>query len=395
MTAALPTEYEPFDATAIDVDSFLAELKALRAEIDASLGAADVAHLRKIERIGRVATAIGLATCWVAPNPLSAAALSFGRATRWVMMHHIGHRGYDKVPGVPPRYTSKVFARGKRRFVDWLDWIVPEAWVHVHHEHHSYTGEEADPDLFERRTERLRTPAFSMAARYAVIGSRVFSWRFVAYAPNANREWMAAERAKETRRQTGSLPAEAPITDARELWLRGVLPHAAWYFGVLPAAFLPLGPWAAASALANSVGAELLMNAHTFLVTLANHTGDDVHRFSSAPGSKPEWVLRQILGTSNYSGGGNEVADLAHLYLNYQIEHHLWPDLPMQRYREVQPRVKALCAKYGVPYVEEGVFARVRKLVDVAVGKTRMLRSASVTVAPATARPLVAASMSA
>jgi hypothetical protein len=34
--------------------------------------------------------------------------------------------------------------------------------------------------------------------------------------------------------------------------------------------------------------------------------------------------------------------------------------------------VKAVCAKHGVPYVQESVFRRVKKLVDVMVGKTSM-----------------------
>ena len=119
-------------------------------------------------RLGRAATALGLATCWIAPNPLSAAALSFGRSTRWLLMHHIGHRGYDKVPGVPARYTSKVFARGRRRFVDWADWMIPEAWIYEHNVlHHSHTGEDRDPDLIERNAETLRSSNLPMAARYA------------------------------------------------------------------------------------------------------------------------------------------------------------------------------------------------------------------------------------
>ncbi len=44
----------------------------------------------------------------------------------------------------------------------------------------------------------------------------------------------------------------------------------------------------------------------------------------------------------------------------------------MLRYREVQPQVKALCEKYGIPYVQESVFARLRKMLDVAVGRTSM-----------------------
>jgi len=46
----------------------------------------------------------------------------------------------------------------------------------------------------------------------------------------------------------------------------------------------------------------------------------------------------------------------------------------MLAYRRVQPKVKALCAKYGVPYVQEGVFTRFRKMLAVAVGDRVMPR---------------------
>jgi hypothetical protein len=39
--------------------------------------------------------------------------------------------------------------------------------------------------------------------------------------------------------------------------------------------------------------------------------------------------------------------------------------------------VRALCEKYGVPYVQESVWTRVRKMVDVVVGKTSMRRFAA------------------
>jgi hypothetical protein len=104
-------------------------LRALRTEIDASLTEADADHLRKIERWGRACTAVGLATAWMGPNPVSAVGLALGRSTRWALMHHCGHRGYDKVPNAPKRYHSKVFARGWRRLVDWPDWMIPAAWA--------------------------------------------------------------------------------------------------------------------------------------------------------------------------------------------------------------------------------------------------------------------------
>ena len=59
-------------------------------------------------------------------------------------------------------------------------------------------------------------------------------------------------------------------------------------------------------------------------------------------------------------------------YTNYQIEHHLFPRLPMLRYRELQPRVQAIFQKHGIPYVRQNVFIGVGKLLDLMVGTVRL-----------------------
>ena len=61
-------------------------------------------------------------------------------------------------------------------------------------------------------------------------------------------------------------------------------------------------------------------------------------------------------------------------YLNFQIEHHLFPDVPMLKYKEYQPRVKAICEKYNIPYKQESFSKRLRKMLDIAVGKSSMKR---------------------
>jgi hypothetical protein len=55
-----------------------------------------------------------------------------------------------------------------------------------------------------------------------------------------------------------------------------------------------------------------------------------------------------------------------------KIEHHVWPDLSMKQYQKAAPRLKAICEHHGVPYVQESVFERLRKTVDIMVGKTTM-----------------------
>ena len=67
-----------------------------------------------------------------------------------------------------------------------------------------------------------------------------------------------------------------------------------------------------------------------------------------------------------------DVNDFLHGWLNYQIEHHLWPDLSMLSYQRSAPMVRAICEKHGVPYVQQNVFRRLKKTADIMVGATSM-----------------------
>ncbi len=157
----------------------------------------------------------------------------------------------------------------------------------------------------------------------------------------------------------------------REFWRRSVLPYGIVRFVLTPLLFLPVGQWAAINVLINVLIAEVLTNVHTFLMIVPSHAASDLYRFTTPVASRNEFYLRQIIGTSNYRCGG-DLNDFLHGWLNYQIEHHLWPDLSMRQYQQVQPRVKALCEKYGIPYVQESVFARLFKLWKILLGVESM-----------------------
>ena len=49
--------------------------------------------------------------------------------------------------------------------------------------------------------------------------------------------------------------------------------------------------------------------------------------------------------------------------LCYQIEHHLFPDLPSNRYAEISVRVRALCDKYDLPYTTGSLWPAVHAVV--------------------------------
>jgi hypothetical protein len=79
-------------------------------------------------------------------------------------------------------------------------------------------------------------------------------------------------------------------------------------------------------------------------------------------------VLDEITGKSS--------TETHHFLLTLSISffhiNSVWPDLSMLSYQKAAPQLKAICEKYGVPYVQESVFTRLRKTVDIMVGKTSM-----------------------
>jgi len=64
--------------------------------------------------------------------------------------------------------------------------------------------------------------------------------------------------------------------------------------------------------------------------------------------TRGQWYVRQMLGSANLSGG-----PLLHTMtgnLSHQIEHHIFPDIPSNRYAEIAPRVREICDRYGLSY---------------------------------------------
>jgi fatty acid desaturase len=362
------------DWSRIDLDRFCTDLDRLRADLNADRGPDDLRHLRRIERIGRAWTAIGYATAWLCPNPLAAIALSLGAFVRWaVIAHHVLHRGYDRVPGVPFRHTSRGFAHGWRRCLDWLDWIDPDAWRHEHNVlHHAHLNEDpGDPDFVEALVTAYGPRR--RAARWLLIALYAVAWKPLFYGPNTLRLYLDACRRRGREPASALNPLGAyPVQVVLRCWL----PYPAWRFGVVPALFLLLGPWAWLSVLVNSLLAEALANAHAFLMIVPNHAGEDLWRFGGpVRGGRGEFYVRQIVGSANYRCGGDG-NDLLHGWLNYQIEHHVWPDLTLRQYQRAQPRLKSLCAQYGIPYAQESVFRRFRKMIAIALGDRVMQQAA-------------------
>ena len=97
--------------------------------------------------------------------------------------------------------------------------------------------------------------------------------------------------------------------------------------------------------------ANLTRNLWSYMIIFCGHFPDGALHFTEEEiedETRAEWYLRQILGAANFEGG-----PLLHIMsgnLGFQIEHHLFPDLPSNRYAEISVKVQALCEKYDIPY---------------------------------------------
>ena len=120
--------------------------------------------------------------------------------------------------------------------------------------------------------------------------------------------------------------------------------------------------------------ADALSILHSFIVIATNHAGEDLYAFKNSVQPKSgSYYMRQVTSSVNFRTGG-DLNDFMHGWLNYQIEHHAWPQLSMLSYQKAAPELKAICAKHDVPYVQENVFKRLKKTADIMVGKTSMRR---------------------
>ena len=379
----------------IDKDQLQIDIEKIKKSIG-KVTEEDFNHLLKLERWGRASTISGYLIIFILSfleitsynlssfafwsfALLAATLIGVGNVSRWAnVAHPILHGAYDKVPNVPYRYTKAGFAKKGRRYLDWLDWIKPEAWIYEHNiMHHYHLGEDTDPDNVENNLQWLIQSKTPMWARYLFVYAFAGTWKFTYYAPNTLKILENKKRRKLKLPEVTEYEINPLKKNGAILWKEYILPYFSVKFVVIPLLFLPLGLEAVFNAFIITVMAEYIANLHSFLVIVPNHSAEDIYRFDTPHKSQGEFYLRQIMGSVNYKTGTN-IVDFSHGWLNYQIEHHLFPNLPLSQYQKIQPLIKELCAKHNLEYRQENVFKRMRMTIELMVGKTNLLKVGNV-----------------
>ena len=100
-----------------------------------------------------------------------------------------------------------------------------------------------------------------------------------------------------------------------------------------------------------NVVANLIRNVWSYAIIFCGHFPDQTYTFTqeeTAEETRGGWYVRQLLGAANIDGG--PVFHVISGNLGYQVEHHLFPDMPSTRYGEIAPQVRQLCERYELPY---------------------------------------------
>ncbi len=383
------TKYED-----IDKDLLQKDIEDIKEKLG-PVGQADFDHLLKLERWSRGATFAGFFMIYVVTalevsiglssfgfwtlGILAAILIGVGNVTRWAdITHPVLHGAYDKVPNIPLKYKKKGYARGSRRYIDWLDWIKPDAWEYEHNiMHHYHLGEDDDPDNVEKNLQWLINSPAPVWMKKVVVYAFAAVWKPVYYAPNTMRILDNKERRINKQPETQDYHYLPFSETGIKLWKDFYLPYGLFQFVAMPLLFLPLGWGAVVSAFTILLMAEVYANLHSFLVIVPNHSADDIYQFTEPHKSQGEFYLRQIMGSVNYNTG-SDLIDFTHGFLNYQIEHHLFPNIPHSYYQKMQPLVKEVCRKHNIEYRQESVWIRIEKTVDMMIGKDKALRVDSI-----------------
>ncbi|HBF08017.1 MAG TPA: acyl-CoA desaturase [Gammaproteobacteria bacterium] len=326
----------------VDFAELAKDLDALYLETKAKVGEEDYKHIKAVQKKQRFLEIAGR-TClqmshipgaWLAGTGCLSVAKIMDNME---LGHNVLHGQYDWTQD--PDLNSKKY--------EWDIVCDSESWKYYHnYEHHTYTNiHEKDRDIGFQYIRVTQT--------------QEWKWYHIAQVPNYTLlsmffEWGVAFHALEMERVVnGQDPLKSKLPIAKRLAKK------MGYQLFKDYAFFPaLAGFNAPAVFVGNATANIARNFWTSTIIFCGHFPEGAETFYDEDyqkESKGQWYYRQLLGSCNIEGKPWLHTMSGHL--SYQIEHHLFPDIPAKRYREMAPRVREICKKHGLPY-NTGSFAK-------------------------------------
>ncbi|MEX2291572.1 MAG: acyl-CoA desaturase [Mycobacteriales bacterium] len=336
MTAVQNKPHNPIaHLTDEDVETLGRELDAIREQVLASRGERDATYIRKIidaQRSLELASR-GLLLFSLFPPVwlIGTAGLSVSKILENMEIgHNVMHGQWDWMRDPKIHSTSW----------EWDNASPSDMWKHSHNQiHHTFTnvlGRDNDLGYGIMRVDEDQRwhPLYLGQPLWNFLNACLFEYGIAAYDLEIGKVVKGRKDKDLFRRQGRQVLTKIKKQAARDYVVHPLLSGPS---------FLPT--------LAANATANLVRNLWTHSVIMCGHFPDGVETFTktSIDGeTRGQWYLRQMLGAANISGG--EFLHLMTGNLSFQIEHHLYPDLPSNRYKEIAPKIQELFERYGLSY---------------------------------------------
>ena len=355
------------------------EFDELHDEVRADLGDRDARYINGIIALQRRLALIGRAELFASRSKpawwIGMATLSTAKILENMEIgHNVMHGQWDWMNH--PVINSQVW--------DWDTASTKEAWKHSHnYVHHTFTnilGKDRDLGYEIMRIDSHQSwhPVYLLQPLYNVLLMLVFEWGVAAHdldftAIRAGEKPMSKVR-EELKGMAGkgrlqiqkdyvAWPAlSAALSTAVEAGLHALATRRRSRAGALKAKLRRRSQRSEFDALDSfkrtylatlkaNLWANVVRNVWSNAIIFCGHFPDQTYVFSQEevrdeqPGGR---YVRQLIGAANIEG-----SPLFHVMsgnLGYQVEHHLYPDMPSSRYGEIAPRVREICKRYGLPY---------------------------------------------
>jgi linoleoyl-CoA desaturase len=227
---------------------------------------------------------------------------------------------------------------------DWDSASTPEAWKHSHnYVHHTYTnirGKDKDLgyEIMRIDPHQRWNPVYLAQPFYNVVLAAFFEWGVAFHDLDFEAIRKGEKSKKKVLQELKGMAKKAGRQIAKD-------------YIAYPALSLPLGRQGFKATLAANFTSNVVRNVWAYGIIFCGHFPDQTYTFSQKEvedESRGGFYVRQLLGAANIEG-----SPLFHVLsgnLGYQVEHHLYPDMPSTRYAEIAPRVKDICERYDLPY---------------------------------------------
>jgi fatty acid desaturase len=336
------------DRTAL-YDQIEAEFEAIKQRYRAKFGPKDVAYIKGLRLKSRLAELVGRGLLWISPDPLT---FALGVAFTWLhrnlesleIGHNVLHGQYDSFDEIP-QFHSHNFK--------WKAPVDEEGWRREHNgQHHVHTNVyEMDPDLNHgilRMNDRQPWNKFHL---WQVPIYLLLTYPVVLYGFNQQNLGFRQEyrERKFPKGNEGYAPVHNPNATMKDLKRRHWLSVGRVVFKeylLFPLLALMTG-FSFFKVLLGNMLADGINSYWISFTIQATHLTEPLQP-EDALTHKGRWYLSQLDSSVNFKGG--RTMSILWGHLNYQVEHHLFPDVPSHHYPDMALEVQEVCARHGLPY---------------------------------------------